>query len=638
MKVKRLTAILFAAAQFLLFEGLASQVFAAGQFQTHAPGVLKDNHGQGAPDYSSYAPGIRFPIINFPTTLNSQIRNKGGGAIGGDQCDPGNFNEVWHDTLCETRGRKAKPPLSCPLKTTHQGVDIRGGTAVTCRTLRQGRQNLIPVVAVKDGTIKKISTYTVHLSINGGDEYRYLHMNMRGLKVTRGQNVKAGDVIGFMYNDFGGTPTTFHLHLEHWKNIAGHGFIPVPLYCDLITAYERDQGKTSTMIDGGQRCEGSSAATVAVQPPTPSTPGDTSKVTSYWKFSGSEVGLVADGASREFLFTSPASSGGVKAGDRVFIGRKEGERYAGRARVWGDGCGNAEFDASGPILDGGKKVELSGTRIKQGASCTLSGSEQVTMRFEFLRKRGEGDAVASCGATLDRQSKTELTRNWGAITMYVPWDSWLSYIKLWPGLKLGSDGKPIDVQVDRFGGSIMAFESDESGVGIWWYWLLVRKGFGKDGIAMHNPTFLQIAKGIAGETAPPASINNYVNAYTVLSEQYFGRRLDQNDPIAISDADERWALASTMFHHEAGRTPLIDRATFERGIQFGTDFMAGAFKGKQAYLPPCAEQPGPVAIGPAGTDDRDQQIQILQETNARLNEMIADLQRRLEEIGKMASQ
>lgn len=629
----------------LLIGGAMATDAVAADFRVNAPGVLKDNFGQGAPDYSSYAPDIKFPIAGFPSTLNSQVRNKGG-QVGGDQCDAGNYNDVWSDTLCETRGRKEFPPLGCPLDTVHQGVDIRGGTVQTCNTLRNGRQNIVPIVAVKDGVIKQIGSYTVDLWPRDGERYRYLHMNMRDLKVKLNDRVSAGDTIGFMYNDFGGTPTTFHLHFEHWKNIAGKGFVPVPVYCDLVAAYERDRAMTAVMVGGGQRCQASSVALAGGGPGVVTEAAPASGISSYWTHSGSEVGLLAAGNTREFVVATPRQdvASAVLPGDRIFSGVKDGERYRGKARVLGDACGNGEFDVAGPVLENGKRVELVGNRVRAGIGCPNVGAEQVTLVFKFVRRSGEGQAgpAAACAdVVLDRRFKTELTRNWGALTMYTPWENWHAYIKNWPGLRRGPDGRPVDVQTDSFGGTIMAFETDEAGVGIWWYWLLVRKGYGANGVATSKPTLAEIARGIAGATAPATAIDNYVNAYTRLSQQYFGHQLGKDDAIAITDADELWALGQTMFHHESSRTPLIDRATFDRGIKLGSDFMQGRFQGLKAYQRSCTESSPVVAVAGAGADDiadRDERILALEQTNARLNGMIKELQDRLDKISKLAAE
>jgi hypothetical protein len=45
--------------------------------------------------------------------------------------------------------------------------------------------------------------------------------------------------------------------------IPGKGLVPVPLYCDLVLAYERDRGKRHEVIGGGQRC-GDAGVTVAL--------------------------------------------------------------------------------------------------------------------------------------------------------------------------------------------------------------------------------------------------------------------------------------------------------------------------------------------------------------------------------------
>lgn len=648
-------ALAICSAVLLAMAGISAQVRAA-DFQVNPPGRLKDNFGTGASDYSSYAPGIKFPITGFPSTLNSQVRNRGGGEIGGDQCDASNFNETWSDTLCETRKWKDAPPLGCIVNTVHQGVDIRGGTAETCKSLRRARQNLVPVIAVKDGIIRDIGEYSVDLWPRDGERYRYLHLNMQGLKVTKHQRVSAGDVIGFMYKDFGGTPTTFHLHLEHWKNIAGKGFLPVPIYCDLVAAYERDRGMRAVMTDGGQRCEGSSSPVGTDETPDtgggtaepPVVPVGTGDISSYWTSQGSEFGLVAKGNARELVVTVPRAdlASSMLPGEKVFVGFKAGEIYLGKARIFGDRCGDTQFDASGPISEGGKRVELKGRRTKAGPGCVTPGVEDVTQVFNFSRNAGEGgpQPTTCVGETaLNRQSKTELTRNWGALTMYVPWESWNSYIRNWPGLRLGTDNRPVDVQTDAFGGTIMAFETDESGVGIWWYWLLVRKGYGANGVAVTQPTLVELARGIAGSTASTAVIDNYINAYSQLSQRYFGRRLARDEKIAIANADQLWALGQTMFHHESGRTPLIDRETFERGIRFGTDFMQGRFQNVAAYGKVCAEPvvvPGQQEPGasPQVLAEKDARILVLEQTTARLNGMVQDLQERLDRISKLAAE
>ena len=65
------------------------------------------------------------------------------------------------------------------------------------------------MIAVEDGIISNVGSYSINLrASSGGRIYRYLHLNMAKLKVKMGQSVKRGDVVGYVSNDFGGTPTT----------------------------------------------------------------------------------------------------------------------------------------------------------------------------------------------------------------------------------------------------------------------------------------------------------------------------------------------------------------------------------------------------------------------------------------------
>src|SRR5262245_16114516 len=210
---------------------------------------------------------------------------------GGSQCSASNFNEVWWDTYCERRDGADRASLNCGRRDIHQGVDIRGGTNQTCRELESGKRDNVPVVAVSDGVIDYIGRYSVELKTDHG-VYKYLHLHMRKLQVSRGEHVKAGQLIGYMFNDFGSNSTTYHLHFEHWMPFAGKGTVPTPVYCDLVLAYERDTGKRHVITDGSRPCGGPLAqqgAPVAQTPAQPSparpSPG-TAEAVSYWRHNG----------------------------------------------------------------------------------------------------------------------------------------------------------------------------------------------------------------------------------------------------------------------------------------------------------------------------------------------------------------
>lgn len=209
-------------------------------FSYHAPGALLPGTGQGSIDQIVHAPDIVFPIAGTPAYLQSQVFTFGGGVGGGDQCDTRNYAYPWRDNFCETRSANRGSPL-CPAQKIHQGQDIRVGTPAQCNTLRRAPpadRTLHEAVAVEDGVISNVGSYSVSLRA-GGRIYKYLHLNMAKLKVKTGDTVTAGQSLGFISNDFGGSATTFHLHFEIVQNTGDQGWIHVPPYLSLVEAYER---------------------------------------------------------------------------------------------------------------------------------------------------------------------------------------------------------------------------------------------------------------------------------------------------------------------------------------------------------------------------------------------------------------
>ncbi|MGE6699133.1 M23 family metallopeptidase [Hyphomonas sp. NPDC076900] len=219
-------------------------------FSFHPPGALLAGSGGGFPEQVVHAPNMVFPIKSAPAYLQSQVFMYGGGVAGGDQCDARNYAYPWRDNFCETRSADRGSPF-CPVNKIHQGQDIRVGTAADCNTLRRqsaAARGIHEVVAVEDGVISSIGTYTVKLR-SEGSIYNYMHLNMSRLAVTAGQFVKAGDLIGYVSNDFGGTPTTIHLHFEITQNTAGNGWVHVPPYLSLVKAYERRENGPGEQLE-----------------------------------------------------------------------------------------------------------------------------------------------------------------------------------------------------------------------------------------------------------------------------------------------------------------------------------------------------------------------------------------------------
>jgi len=198
----------------------------ADTFSHDPPGQLVTGSGKGRADDHVYAPSIRFPIEQGPAFANSQVWGHGGssGPSGSDQCDPENFVYPWHDNYCETRDYDM--PL-CPAGVGHQGQDIRSSDC---------KKDVHTTVAVADGTITNIGSYSVYLTAADGTRFDYLHMSTLLVKV--GDKVKRGQPIGKVSNHFGTSSTTVHLHFNIHQNVAGVGSVYVPPFTSIIAAYE----------------------------------------------------------------------------------------------------------------------------------------------------------------------------------------------------------------------------------------------------------------------------------------------------------------------------------------------------------------------------------------------------------------
>jgi murein DD-endopeptidase MepM/ murein hydrolase activator NlpD len=248
MKPPRLSALLATA---VVLGSLGSARLAAAAdppFTYDPPGQLVSGSGKGRVDTKVYAPGIMFPIETGPAYANSQVWGHGGMNGTGSQCDQENFSYPWHDNYCETRTWSM--PL-CPGGEGHQGQDIR---AASCKP------GVHWTVAVVDGTITSIGSYSVYLTAADGTRFDYLHQ--QDVVVKEGQQVKRGEHIGKVSNQFGGEQTTVHLHFNIKQNVSGVGSVYVPTYLSLVKSYEEHLG--IGVPDAGAP----DAASPATEPPT----------------------------------------------------------------------------------------------------------------------------------------------------------------------------------------------------------------------------------------------------------------------------------------------------------------------------------------------------------------------------------
>ena len=219
-------------------------------FYYFRPGNLAPSSGAGALEPAVLVPDMLFPIKSAPAVAQTQVYRWGGGVKGGDQCDTRNFVAPWRDNYCETRSSGSTP--WCSKSGVHLGQDIRVGTPEGCkaeRTTKAADRSRYEVVAVEDGIISNVGSYSISLRADsGGRIYRYLHLNMAKLKVATNQTVKKGDVVGYVSNDFGGTPTTLHLHFEIRLNTSENGWQYAPPYSSLLEAYKRRENNPGERV------------------------------------------------------------------------------------------------------------------------------------------------------------------------------------------------------------------------------------------------------------------------------------------------------------------------------------------------------------------------------------------------------
>ena len=219
-------------------------------FDYYAAGDLEPRSGTGSDDETVFVPDMQFPIRSAASYPQSQVYRFGGGVKGGDQCDARNFAAPWRDNYCESRSRTTTTPF-CEEVGVHLGQDIRVGDRAGClaeRSTPARERARYEVVAVEDGVISNVGSYSINLRANGRI-YRYMHLNMSQLKVEMGQQVKKGDLLGYVSNDFGGTPTTLHLHFEIKVNTAEHGWQYVPPYTSLLAAYQRREDNPGQLVE-----------------------------------------------------------------------------------------------------------------------------------------------------------------------------------------------------------------------------------------------------------------------------------------------------------------------------------------------------------------------------------------------------
>lgn len=201
------------------------------KFTYNLPGDLEPKSGSGVTDDEIYYPSLRFPLEGGPAFLNSQVYRPGGSEGGpGGQCSISNYSYPWRDNFCEVR--RWSVPI-CPGGKGHQGQDIR---PATCKA------GVHWAVAALDGVVTNIGRYSVTIQTASGTILRYLHLQRSDLAVRELDYVRKGDRIGKVSNEFGGTPTTIHLHFDIKDTILVRNqprAMYIPPYSSLVASYKR---------------------------------------------------------------------------------------------------------------------------------------------------------------------------------------------------------------------------------------------------------------------------------------------------------------------------------------------------------------------------------------------------------------
>jgi len=98
---------------------------------------------------------------------------------------------------------------------------------------------------------------------------------------------------------------------------------------------------------------------------------------SFWDHNGSLMRLEADGQQRVFTYEEPRPvlrRAGVRAGTVLFDGRNEGNYYVGRARRFSRYCeAPLVYQVEGPVVDGGSRIVMRGTREVYASGCRATG-------------------------------------------------------------------------------------------------------------------------------------------------------------------------------------------------------------------------------------------------------------------------
>jgi len=98
--------------------------------------------------------------------------------------------------------------------------------------------------------------------------------------------------------------------------------------------------------------------------------------------------MLEDGTRRHIYYDDPRpglKEVGVEQGTLLFDGAVNGTTLSGTAYVFAKDCHPLAFLAKGKLTREGKLITLKGKAPRIGTKCSIAGSKQETLIFDFFR-------------------------------------------------------------------------------------------------------------------------------------------------------------------------------------------------------------------------------------------------------------
>jgi len=109
---------------------------------------------------------------------------------------------------------------------------------------------------------------------------------------------------------------------------------------------------------------------------------------SFWAHNRSIMYMLEDGTRRHIYYDDPRpglKEVGVEQGTLLFDGALNGTTLSGTAYVFAKDCHPLAFSVKGKLMREGKLITLSGKAPRISTKCSIAGSKQETLIFDFFR-------------------------------------------------------------------------------------------------------------------------------------------------------------------------------------------------------------------------------------------------------------